>query len=323
VIIRGKGFDVVEEYMSAPFIPTPRAAFLGINLLAKGYQDEPGLGNLVALDIGGATTDFYANVGSNPLYSYPGDDPRKKVKRTILKTPNAPLAYRRVEGKFGLAYDAENLLELPHFADGTAAQTLSSLFWRRFPGFRPRVGGGEGESEDVFHQFFTSDRPGALFDVNSYLGYLSSHPHHLPRSEEESWLHSHLGREIMAITTRNNVGRVQETDTYFLQYGVNFFNNRCTTLLIGGTIYHKCRDASPGYLEHLRIIASGALYDPAEPHVLRPWGEVLLDASYMVTIVGGLYGRLDPGRALRMMKRHLRRLAMREADLVAEGAAVC
>jgi hypothetical protein len=31
VIIRAKGFDVVEEYMDAPFIPTPRAAFRGIN----------------------------------------------------------------------------------------------------------------------------------------------------------------------------------------------------------------------------------------------------------------------------------------------------
>ncbi len=43
IIIRAKGFDVVEEYMTAPFIPTPRAAFRGINLLAKGYGNEPGL----------------------------------------------------------------------------------------------------------------------------------------------------------------------------------------------------------------------------------------------------------------------------------------
>ncbi|HHY93595.1 MAG TPA: hypothetical protein GX513_01100 [Firmicutes bacterium] len=307
VIIRGKGFDVVEEYMSAPFLPTPRAAFLGINLLARGFRDEPGLGNMVALDIGGATTDFYANVGSNPLYAYPGEDRRKRVKRTILKTPNAPLAYRRVEGKFGLAYDAENLLELPHFASGSAGETLSRLFWQRFPTYRPQPGGEAGAA--VFSQFFSSPRPGALFDVNSYVRYLSAHPHHLPASQEESWLHSHLAREIMALATRNNVGYVQETDTYFLQYGVNFYNNPCTTLLIGGTIYHKCRDAEPGYLEELRIIASGALYNPEEPYVLRPRGQVLLDASYMVTVVGGLYGRLDPARALRMMKRYLRPLA--------------
>ena len=86
VVIRGKGFDVVEEYMSTKFIPTPRAAFLGINLLARGYGKEEGIGNIVALDIGGCTTDFFANVRSNPLYHYPWDDPKKKVKRTTLKT---------------------------------------------------------------------------------------------------------------------------------------------------------------------------------------------------------------------------------------------
>jgi uncharacterized protein (TIGR01319 family) len=112
VIIRAKGFDVVEEYMDAPFIPTPRAAFRGINLLANGYGGEPGLGNIVALDIGGATTDFYSNVVDNPLYLYPGTDEQRKVKRTILKTPNVPMVYRRVEGKYGLSYNAENLKEL-------------------------------------------------------------------------------------------------------------------------------------------------------------------------------------------------------------------
>ena len=90
VIIRGKGFDVVEEYMDAPFMPTPRAAFRGINLLARGYGNEPGIGNILALDIGGATTDFYSNVLDNPLYNYPGDDNLRKVKRTILKTRQRP-----------------------------------------------------------------------------------------------------------------------------------------------------------------------------------------------------------------------------------------
>ncbi len=131
VIIRGKGFDVVEEYMSAPFIPTPRAAFRGINLLAKGYGDEVGLGNMMALDIGGATTDFYSNVSENPLYSYLGDDPLRKVKRTILKTPNTPLAYRRVEGKYGLAYDAENVKELERFQSGNMRRRSGTLSARR------------------------------------------------------------------------------------------------------------------------------------------------------------------------------------------------
>jgi uncharacterized protein (TIGR01319 family) len=125
VIIRGKGFDVAEAYMSDKFIPTPRAAFRGINLLAKGFGDQPGLGNIMALDIGGATTDFYSNVLDNPLYIYPGQDNTKRLKRTILKTPNTPLAYRRVEGKYGLSYNAENIKEIPRFQRGSMAHDLN------------------------------------------------------------------------------------------------------------------------------------------------------------------------------------------------------
>jgi len=48
--------------------------------------------------------------------------------------------------------------------------------------------------------------------------------------------------------------------------------------------------------------------------VLRPNGKVLLDASYLVSILGGLYGRLEPERALRVMKRELRPLGVAVSD---------
>ena len=53
------------------------------------------------------------------------------------------------------------------------------------------------------------------------------------------------------------------------------------------------------------MIASGVLYNPEEEYLLRPNGPVLLDASYLVSILGGLYGRVDPEQALRVMKREL------------------
>jgi len=296
IIIRGKGFDVVEEYMSAPFIPTPRAAFRGINLLAKGYGSEAGLGNIMALDIGGATTDFYSNVGDNPLYEYPGDDPRRKVKRTILKTPNTPLAYRRVEGKYGLAYDAENVKELQRFQSGMMKRDLEEFLLREYPVFRPK--------DDEFGGSVRRKDNELDFDLDRYLSWLTANPHHLPASKEENAARSFLAREIMAATTGRNLGYVKETDTYFLQYGVNFLNQPCTTLLIGGTIYHKCREGGD-FKRDLEIMAAGTQYNQDEDWLLRPRGRVLLDAAYMVSIVGGLYGRIDPERALRILKRNL------------------
>ena len=296
IIIRGKGFDIVEEYMSAPFIPTPRAAFRGINLLAKGFGDEAGLGNIVALDIGGATTDFYSNVSDNPLYDYLGDDPLRKVKRTILKTPNTPLAYRRVEGKYGLAYDAENVKELERFQSGVMKRDLERFLISEYPDLRP--------GNDEFGGFMSAAQNGVDLNLDRYLSWLTANPHALPGSEEENAVRSFLAQEIIAATTGRNLGYVKETDTYFLQYGVNFLNQPCTTLLIGGTIYHKCKDGGD-FGRDLRLIAAGTQYNEDESWILRPRGQVLLDAAYMVSIVGGLYGRIDPERALRMVKRTL------------------
>jgi len=296
VIIRGKGFDVVEEFMSAPFIPTPRAAFRGINLLAKGHGSEPGMGNIMALDIGGATTDFYSNVNDNPLYDYQGEDPRRKVKRTILKTPNTPLAYRRVEGKYGLAYDAENIKELDRFQSGRMKRDLQAFILLEYPDFQP--------GDDAFGRFARRWNGRLHFDLESYLDWLTANPHALPSTEEENAVRSYLAKEIIAATTGRNLGYVKETDTYFLQYGVNFLNQPCTTLLIGGTIYHKCV-AGGGFDRDLRLIAAGTQYNEDESWLLRPRGPILLDAAYMVSTIGGLYGYIDPERALRMVKRHL------------------
>ena len=314
IIIRGKGFDVVEKYMDAPFTPTPRAAFRGINLLARGYGDEEGLGNILALDIGGATTDFYSNVLDNPLYVYGGPEHAKRVKRTILKTPNTPYAYRRVEGKYGLAYNAENLKELERFSSGALQEELSHFLARRFDSqFRP--------GRDQFGQFvFNPPSPPTLggqgggtcgrtpcvrVDLDRYLSWITANPHAVPVTAMEDAARSWLAREIMATATRKHAGYVQETETYYFQYGINFLNQPVTVVLIGGTIYHKCQEGQNNHLDDLRLIAEGALYSPKEPHVLRPNGPVLMDAQYLVSILGGLYGKVAPEQALRVMKREL------------------
>jgi len=298
VIIRGKGFDVVEEYMDAPFIPTPRAAFHGINLLARGYGNEPGIGNILALDIGGATTDFYSNILENPLYQFPGNDSMRKVKRTILKTPNVPLVFRRVEGKYGLAYNAENIKDLDRFKDGRMAADMASYLSNYLSqDFRP----GDGQ----FTRFLHLANGTTQIDLDSYLSWISKNPHKIPANMLENAANSFLAKEIMAIATGKHVGFVKETETYFLQHGVNFFNNEVTLLLIGGTIYHACNNKKPGYQQDLAMIASGAVYNAEEEYLLRPNGKVVLDASYLISILGGLYGRVNPEQALRVMKREL------------------
>jgi uncharacterized protein (TIGR01319 family) len=317
VIIRSKGFDVVQEYMDAPFIPTPRAAFRGINLLANGYNGEPGIGNILALDIGGATTDFYSNVSDNPLYVFPGADRSRRVKRTILRTPNVPLVYRRVEGKYGLSYNAENLKELPRFASGEIAAELGQYLKERYPDeFLPAE---EGLRRFVFS---SNGLKGPMnIDLDAYLSWVSRNPHITSRTRLENSANSFLAKEIMAAATEKHAGFVQETETYFLQHGVNFLNQDVNVILIGGKIYHACRDRKPGYLEDLSLIASGVVFNPEQGHILRPRGPVLLDASYLLSILGGLYGRVNPEQALRIMKRELLPLNIQTRSLAPSLAA--
>ena len=300
VVIRGKGFDVVEEYMSAKFIPTPRAAFLGINLLARGYGKEDGIGNIVALDIGGCTTDYFANVRSNPLYLYPWEDAKKKAKRTILKTPNYPLAYRRVEGKYGLAYNARNLMDLERYKSGNMKKALDKQFNEKYPDFK-----GDYKNCDRYLEFNNGKWKVKL---EEYLKWISDHPHIQPETEEENFVRSFLASETLKIATANNVGHVKETDVYFLQEGVNFFTEDCTLVLIGGTIYHKCKAGKGYHMENIKTIAKGALFNPKEYTVLRSNSKVLLDASYILSTVGGLYGRLDPEKAIKILKKNFKHL---------------
>jgi len=161
---------------------------------------------------------------------------------------------------------------------------IEQAFNRDFPDLEP--------ADPEFLQFLDRGANGWSIELHDYLRRLRSY----------------LAQKIMKIATGNNVGYVHETDAYFLQHGVNFLNQDCTIVLIGGTIYHKCRDNKPHHLRDLEIIATGALHTEEEPLRLRPSGPVLLDASYLVSIIGGLYGRVDPEGALRIMKKNLRPL---------------
>ena len=37
-----------------------------------------------------------------------------------------------------------------------------------------------------------------------------------------------------------------------------------------------------------------------------------MDAAYLVSVVGGLYGQIDPERAMRIMRRELKTLSQEE-----------
>jgi uncharacterized protein (TIGR01319 family) len=97
-IVYAKGIKKLEENIDEIILPTPQAVLQAAELLAKGYLDEEGLGELIILDIGGATTDIYSISSGRP-----------KRADVILKGLEEPYAKRTVEGDLGVRYSAEGI----------------------------------------------------------------------------------------------------------------------------------------------------------------------------------------------------------------------
>lgn len=99
-IIDAKGLSQVQEMTEYPIIPTPRAVLLGCELLSLGTRNSPGIGDFMAVDMGGATTDVYSMAKGEPV-----------MDNVILKGLPEPYAKRTVEGDLGMRYSLKFLLE--------------------------------------------------------------------------------------------------------------------------------------------------------------------------------------------------------------------
>jgi len=100
-IIEAKGLKRAEEFVEGILMPTPTAVLKAGQLLSRGTGPEKGLGDLVILDVGGATTDVHSIGMGNP--TRPG---------VVRKGLPEPLAKRTVEGDLGIRYNAHSILRL-------------------------------------------------------------------------------------------------------------------------------------------------------------------------------------------------------------------
>ncbi|PKL01263.1 MAG: MutL protein [Tenericutes bacterium HGW-Tenericutes-1] len=98
-IIEAKGIKKIESEIDKVVLPTPEAVLRACELLAKGYMHEPGLGEVVVVDVGGATTDLYSI-----------SEPSKRGD-VILTGLEEPYAKRTVEGDLGMRYSATGILK--------------------------------------------------------------------------------------------------------------------------------------------------------------------------------------------------------------------
>ena len=98
-IIHAKGIDRARGLLDDVVMPTPAAVLEGAELLAAGPSGSNGLGPLVVVDPGGATTDVHS-IGESA--------PETGVIRLGLPEPHAK---RTVEGDLGMRHNAASIVE--------------------------------------------------------------------------------------------------------------------------------------------------------------------------------------------------------------------
>jgi len=99
-IISAKGLSKAAQLLSDIMMPTPSAVLQAVELLAKGCEGELGIGDLVALDVGGATTDIYSVADGMPEHM-----------NTVYKGIPEPYAKRTVEGDIGMRYSLQGIID--------------------------------------------------------------------------------------------------------------------------------------------------------------------------------------------------------------------
>ena len=99
-IVQAKGLSKATALLSDIMMPTPSAVLQAMELLSQGCEGEPGIGDLIAVDVGGATTDVYSIADGMPA-----------SMNTVYKGLPEPFAKRTVEGDIGMRYSIQGIVD--------------------------------------------------------------------------------------------------------------------------------------------------------------------------------------------------------------------
>ena len=130
-VIGGKHLSTRVDLGTFVQAATPDAVLAGVELLADGTTTAPGVGDVVVVDVGGATTDVYS-VTSPDLDEQPAE---REAVATLWRS-------RTVEGDLGVRWNAPGIVEAAHrerLIDDREAQSLgqAAAARRANPGLLP------------------------------------------------------------------------------------------------------------------------------------------------------------------------------------------
>jgi uncharacterized protein (TIGR01319 family) len=187
-IIKSKGLEKAQEFIAKTIIPTPKASLQAAALLAEGIPDEPGMGSLLVIEIGGATTNIHSVADNSPVNP-----------QTIIKGLPEQKLKRTVEGDLGIRYNARTIYDL--VGEETLRSRLDSLM----------PSGGAGKT-----------------DIKQYIKKINDNVEYVPSFDIEYNLDIVLAKSAASIAVERHAGTVRleysisgETP---VQYGKNLLD---------------------------------------------------------------------------------------------------
>ena len=169
-IIEAKGLAGAREFTGGEILPTPKATLQAAALLADGTGDEPGIGSLAIVEIGGATTNIHSVSIGLP------SDPR-----TIVKGLPEPRVKRTVEGDLGIRYNAATIYDL--FGDSPCQAALQAIY----PSFET-----------------------GMMDLRAYTRTLTANVGRVPSNDLESAVDSMLAELATSAAMQRHAGTLRE-----------------------------------------------------------------------------------------------------------------
>ncbi len=239
-IIEAKGIKAIEKDIDAVVLPTPQAVLEAAKLLSSGYFTEPGLGELVIVDIGGATTDMYSICSAT------------RRSDVLIHGLEEPFDKRTVEGDLGMRYSAPGIIkslseEEIKFINAEKNVDIEQEVAKRFNNVQSLP---ENEHDEFIDQF--------LAEMCAYRA-----------------MHRHVGRIEEVFTPMgkvyNQIGKDLSDIKYVIGTGGVIINSKDqqSILLRTTNILHnptELRPASPDfYIDYKYIIAAMGLLSQKHP----------------------------------------------------------
>lgn len=151
-IIEAKGIAKARAMIDEVIMPTPSAGLEAARLIAGGCNEAPGLGELLVVDVGGATTNVHSIATGKPTGN-----------AVLMDHLPEPYIKRTVEGDIGLKYNIATLEELARQRE--RPPDFDTVVKRFYGGKLP-----EGETELICHDLMS--RIAVETAVNRHAGRL-------------------------------------------------------------------------------------------------------------------------------------------------------